>query len=294
MEASNTEEETTVATVKEIQSQIEEWESHLAQVGESQQKIESRVSELETERRGLIVEARTKNNDAAKKRIAAIAGELDAANRELRDDADAVTECTNRLEPLRAELAWAKKLAEREQLRKFVAARADLDRPARIGKLVRALEEEVAGWTADKAAVGDALVAFDSRLKDVATGIRTTYPDPVGIKYLYPTKQYLQNFESQGPKIYAEALAAVEAHLLPGEPVPSDRRAYRADNHFHLHGLELYRGEIVYLLPEHAAYFVKEGLLIEVAEPEAKATEPAVTRDPQPAAEGKGKVKVFV
>ena len=285
-----------MATANEIQKQIDEWESRLAQVCYSEKTMRSRVSELETERRGLIVDARLNQNEAAKNRIAAIASELDAANRELRDDADVFTECMSRLEPLRHALALATKLAEREQLRKLIAARADLDRPARIGKLVRALEEEVAGWTADKAAVGDALVAFDPRLKNVATAIRSTYPDPVGIKYLYPTKQYLQNFESQGGKIYAETLAAIEAHLLPGEPVPAHRSAYRAVacKRFDVHGLEVHGGDSLYLLPEHAAYFVKEGLLIEVAEPEAKATEPAVTRAPQPAAECKGKVNVFV
>jgi hypothetical protein len=285
-----------VATIQAMEKEIGQWETRLAQVHESQQKFQSRISQMETERRGLIVEARTKNNDTAKKRIAAIAGELDAANRELRDDADAAAECTNRLEPLRADLTLATKLAEREQLRKFVAARADKDRPARIAKLVRELEDEVAGWTADKAAVANALRAFDSRLRSIGDGLVAQYVDPVGIKYLYPTKQYLETFESVGGKVFDSALAAIEAHLLPGEPVPSDRRAYRASagSRFDVHGLGVNGGDTLYLLPEHAAYYVKEGLLIEEGKPEAKAEEVAIARDPQPPAGGTAKHQIFV
>ena len=53
-------------------------------------------------------------------------------------------------------------------------------------------------------------------------------------------------------------------------------------------------GDLLYLRPEHAAYYVKEGLLIEEAEPEAKAEEAAIVRDPQPPVGGTNKLQVFV
>jgi hypothetical protein len=125
----------------EIQKSILKWEGRLAQVRESQQKFQSLVSALETERRGLIVDARTKNNEAAKKRITAIAGELDAANRELRDDADAVTECTNRLSTFRADLAVALREEHRARTMAVVQARIDAKLEGKFFGLVKQLRD---------------------------------------------------------------------------------------------------------------------------------------------------------
>jgi hypothetical protein len=273
-----------MATIAELETEVGRWESALAGISETRAAARVHIAGLERKRQELALSARVDKNSAAQKTLHEIEAEIGKARREDGHDEAAVAEIEKKLQVLRPALALAKRLAEREQLRKFVAARADLDRPARIVKLVRDIEAEVAGWTADKAAVSAALNKFDPRLHTVGDGLASSFVEPVRIEY--GTNQALDTFGRGAGRIFDQALDAITAHLEPGEPVPSDRRAYRAKAHtnFDLHGLKLHGGETLYLLPQHAAYYVKEGLLIEEAEPEAKAVEPAGAPAAQPPA----------
>jgi hypothetical protein len=283
-----------VATVQAMEKEIGQWESALAGIHETREAARLHITDLERKRQELALAARVDKNSAAQKTLHEIETELVMAHREDGHDDAAVAEIEKKLQVLRPALALAKKLAQREQLRKFIASRADRDRPARIVKLVRDLEADLAGWTADKAAVAAALAQFDSRLDTVGRVLPAAFVEPVRIDY--GTNQALETFGRGAVRVFDQALAAVEAHLLPGEPVPADRRAYRtkAGAHFDLHGLELRGGEVLYLLPEHAAYYVKEGLLIEEGEPGAQAEEAAAAPAAPPPAEGQGKRQIFV
>jgi len=283
-----------VATIQQMEKEVGQWESALAGISETRNAARLHITDLERKRQELALAARVDKDSAAQKTLHEIEAEIQKARREDGHDEAAAGEVEKKLQVLRPAMALAKRLAEREQLRKFVASRADLDRPARIVKLVRYLEAELAGWTADKAAVAAALNKFDPRLARIASALTGSFVEPVRIEY--GPNQALDTFGRGARSIFDQALAAIEAHLLPGEPVPADRRAYRAKPHtnFDFHGLGLHGGETLYLLPEQAAYYVEEGLLIEGAEPEAKAEQASIARDPQPAAEGQTKRQVFV
>lgn len=148
-------------TIASLQNQLSERETALATVQQSKEKSGARIAELDTERRGLVVAART-GEQAAKARVAAIDAEIEPLRREQSDDEAAAAAISGELEQLRAKIASAKKEENRESMENMVInfAASMRTRRERIEKLIRSIQSEGASIHSETERVRIALMAF--------------------------------------------------------------------------------------------------------------------------------------
>ncbi|MGB9106827.1 MAG: hypothetical protein WCC59_18880 [Terriglobales bacterium] len=203
-----------MATIEQMEKEIGQWEAALAGVHETREAARGHIAGLERKRQELALTARVHKDSAAQKTLHEIEVETEKARREDGHDEAAVAEIEKKLQVLRPSLALAKRLAEAEQLRQFIAKRAAENRPVRIFKLVRELEAQLDGWNADRAEVAAALRQFDPRCDRVASALTVGYRDPAQVRY--GTNRDLTSFACVGESTYEAALAMIEEVLESG------------------------------------------------------------------------------
>jgi chromosome segregation ATPase len=130
-------------SITQLQQQISEREGKIAQIQQSKNRFEQELSTLRAEEHSLIVPART-GEDAAKTRLIEIRQGIEKAEREIKDDAAAISHFASEVDKLRASLATEQFEAERKRVLREVAkfterARASRDRIAATAKELRAI-----------------------------------------------------------------------------------------------------------------------------------------------------------
>jgi chromosome segregation ATPase len=128
-------------SIPQLQNQIKEREDKIARIQQSKAGFEQQLSALRTEEQSLIVPARTGEN-TAKARLVQIHQDINLAEREVRDDAAAISHITGEVGALRASLASEQFEAARSKVLKEVAqfterAKASRDRIAAAAQELR-------------------------------------------------------------------------------------------------------------------------------------------------------------
>ncbi|MFL6313889.1 MAG: hypothetical protein ACJ71W_17465 [Terriglobales bacterium] len=146
-------------SITQLQQQINEREGKIAQIQQSKTRFEQELSTLRAEEHSLIIPART-GEDAAKTRLVEIRQGIEKTEREIKDDATAISHFASEVENLRAALA-------REQ---FEAGRQKLLREvSKFAKRAEETRDRISAAAQELREIGDTCVSEAKELRGLLT-----------------------------------------------------------------------------------------------------------------------------
>ena len=248
-----------------INRQIADSTEKLVRLEKVRTDSQARVATIEKLRSAQLVEALTGNAEA-QKRLQELNLEMDDANRDDQDAADAIAQVSEKLSALNAALELAARQQKREHARKLIEARMDCKREERIRELVDELIKADEAVQASNQAIGESLCTFDPSLSGrVNNHLSNAHSYRLGWLLEGMTRDRREALDGcvESTRQQCESLLdTLDGVILLGEELPADRRLYQTTCNVN----DWRGGEIVSMRPEVAAEMIEKGLIQEVVE----------------------------
>lgn len=151
------------AKVDELQKQIGQLEEKLKKVRTSKAEGEGQLKALQGKRKEFVLQSCLKDDAEAKKSRSQTDSEIAAIERDLCAYGEAIHEISSEIEQRKDDLAQAEWEAERQSVRKMVAAYLKSDKPARVKELVKELRSLLTALTEEENKVSNAIHEFEPR-----------------------------------------------------------------------------------------------------------------------------------
>ncbi|MBZ5627726.1 MAG: hypothetical protein LAO06_02555 [Acidobacteriia bacterium] len=211
---------------KELENEIGKWDGTLERLQKSRAAGREHIAQLEAERRGYLVAARSGEDPAARERLHMVGAEIEIARRGDRDDEAAIAEVAEKLADLNAAFKAAEWEERRASIRAAIGARLDGKRERRVTELLRQVDVELSAIVASNQKIGESLRAFDRRLLDSARRAEigeTGYDSGSGrrsaaviIGYVNQVKTIMEwDLETMSVHSLQEALGALNGLQMP-------------------------------------------------------------------------------
>jgi len=255
-----------------VNRQIADSTEKLVRLEKVRSDSQARVATIEKLRQAQLVEALSGNAEA-QKRLQELNLEMDEANRDDQDAADAIAQVSEKLSGLNASLELAARQQKREHARELIVARRDGKREQRILELVGELIKADEDVCASNIAIGESLRTFDPSLSErVSSQLSDVHGYRLGWLLEGMTRDRREALAGcvESTRQQCESLLdTLDGVILPGEELPADRRLYQTTCNLN----SWPHGAVISLLADSAntLEFIEKGYIEELAgEPAAQ------------------------